>query len=169
MNKVFGIAGITGWILFIIKVLIDYFKKKKLEKLKILYQERAKVIAELYKYLSQMERAHSIFSGAQYISEHNVGETVKLLKSNAYESYRKFTEFADDNMVWFPEKIENQINELNLVLKNIWGDIEFLKISSHIPDNDEAKIQARNAIKDNIKKMKDLKANIKNEFRLIIR
>ena len=161
--------GVLGGIAFLIKTVVDFFSKKRLEKFKILYAERAKVIAELYKFLSQMERAHNNCSGV--ISAKSNDEAQKTnndLKAAAYESYKIFLGFANDNMIWFAKDTEEKISELLVVMNKIWADIEFLKSVHHIPDNDQTKTQTRNDIGNNLKKMRMLKEELATEFRKII-
>jgi len=156
--------GVLGGIAFLIKTVVDFFSKKRLEKFKILFAERAKVIAELYKYLSQMERAHNNCFQIMPVED----EVAANLQSVAYESYKIFYSFSNDNIIWFSKKIEKKINELCVNMNKIWADIGFLKSVSHIPDNDKAKIQARKDIRSNIEKMRILKEELATEFRKII-
>jgi hypothetical protein len=150
--------------------LIDYFIRKYLEKYKILFTERAKVSAELYKLLSQMERAHNYSN--QIITVKDESEANKMhfdLQFEAKRSDDAFIAFANDNKIWFSKETAIKLDDLCIVLNNIWSDKKFLQNCYHIPDNDTTKTQARKDIRGNIEKMKALKEELENEFRKIIR
>lgn len=128
----FSVAAISAAMVWFAKRVIELFFSRKVEQFKNdlekeahiykvryekMHAERSEVIKNVYTKMVKMHRSFgSLMSLAEFVGEPTKAEKAKIAADYAND----FTEYYEQNRIFFDEKLANKIDNMSKLLRSTW-------------------------------------------------